>query len=241
MVDILAIGAHPDDCEIFMGGSLLYWKQMGKTLAVCDLTGGELGTYGSEEIRKAELNRAKELMGLELRHTLDIPDGHIRNNQENQLKLIEIIRKLRPEVIFSHSDRLIRHPDHRHCGELVKESAFLSGIEKIKTQSPHFRPSALIEFPELTIDKKPDFVIDISDFWEQKVELIRCYGTQVTLAGEDDKKTKTLLRSNAFWDILKARSVQAGAMIGVQYGEPFYSRNPLRIEDPLTVFKRGLK
>lgn len=241
MTEILAIGAHPDDCEIFMGGTLLYLKSIGKEIAVCDMTKGEMGTYGNEAIRAEELNRAKDMIGLKHRYNLNIPDGNVSNTHENRLKVIEIIRKLRPEIVFSHSDKLIRHPDHKNCGQLVKESCFLAGIEKIRTVSPPFRPSALIEFPELIIKDKPDFIIDITDFWEKKVELIRCYGTQVTKDGEDDNNTKTLLRSNGFWDILKARSIQAGAMIGVTYGEPFYTKNPPKIQDPIRAFKRGLK
>ena len=241
MVDILAIGAHPDDCEIFMGGTLFHLVNIGKEIAICDMTKGEMGTYGNEAIREEELKKAADMIGIKYRLNLDVPDGNVINTQENKLNLIKIIRKLRPEIVFSHSDKLIRHPDHKYCGEIVKEACFLSGIGKIKTESTPFRPSAIIEFPELIIKKKPDFVIDISDHWDKKVELIRCYSTQVTKEGEDDKGTKTLLRSNSFWEILKARSIQAGAMIGVKYGEPFYSKNPPNIINPIDAFKRGLK
>ncbi len=241
MVDVLVIGAHPDDCEIFMGGTLFHLKNIGKEIAICDLTRGELGTYGNKNTRDEELNNAKEMIGIKHRFTLNIPDGDIKNTLENRLKVIELIRKLKPEIVFSHSDKIIRHPDHKYCGEIVKEACFLAGIKKIETESAPFRPSALIEFPELIINSKPDFVIDITDYWDKKVELIRCYGTQVTKEGEDDKDTKTLLRSNRFWDVLKSRSIQAGAMIGVEYGEPFYTKNPPAIIDPVSAFKRGLK
>jgi bacillithiol biosynthesis deacetylase BshB1 len=238
MANVLAFGAHPDDCEISMGGTLLLLKHLGYWVGVCDLSLGEAGTYGSSETRMLELEKASAYLSLDSRITLDMPDGKIRDTEENRLKIINVIREQKPEVVFSFHDEPGRHPDHRHCGALVKACCFLAGLEKIETQFPAHRPASFISFPELIYFKKPDFVVDIGGVWEQKLNAIRCYGSQVTLPGEDDNGTKTFIRSNRFWDILEARACLAGAMIGVNYGEPFFSDMPPRVDDPLKSFLR---
>ncbi|MEN8222386.1 MAG: bacillithiol biosynthesis deacetylase BshB1 [Acidobacteriota bacterium] len=240
MVDILIFGAHPDDAEIFMGGAVFYLKTLGYRVGVCDLTNGEAGTYGSGESRRDELKNASAMMGLDFRMTLDLQDGNIRNTKESRMKVIDVIRSQRPKIIFSFSDELVRHPDHKYCGEIVRESSYLSGLEKIGGDDPPHRPDSYIAFPELTIKKRPDFIIDITPYMEKKKEVIRCYGTQVTAEGEDDSGTKTLIRSNNFWEILESRALQAGAMGGIRYGEPFYSPNPPVIPDPVKSFSRQI-
>jgi bacillithiol biosynthesis deacetylase BshB1 len=239
-VDILAVGAHPDDVEMFMGGTLLKMKAMGRKTAVCDLTRGEAGTYGTPETREAELREATRMLNLDARIVLDIPDGGVRNTGENRLKVIEVIRKLRPELVFSFADRPMRHPDHFHCGRLVQESCYLAGLRKIETASPAYRPAGFIGFPELIFDC-PGFVIDITEFFEKRQEIIRCFDTQVIAPGGDDSQTKTFIRSNRFWEIQEARAGMAGAFINVKYGEPFYSDKPPRITDPLDAFESKLR
>ena len=120
MVDVMAFGAHPDDCELSMGGTLAVLKKLKHSVGVCDLSAGESGTYGSEEDRKGELAEATRILGLDARETLDLPDGNIRNTEENRLKVIEIIRRHRPRVVFGFVGET-RHPDHHHAGELVRE------------------------------------------------------------------------------------------------------------------------
>lgn len=238
MLDVLAVGAHPDDCEIGMAGTICVLKRQGYKVGICDLCEGEAGTYGSAEIRKAELQKASVLLKLDARITLDMPDGNIRNTEENRLKLIEVIREHQPEIVFGFFPQLRRHPDHYYAGVIVKECVFLAGLEKIRTEHPPFRPSTLIYFKELLFKDKPDFVVDISEYWACKVAAIRAYESQVTAEGEDDANTKTFIRSNAFWEILEARSRLAGGMIGTKYGEPFYCDTPARIADIPGAFKR---
>ena len=237
---ILAVGAHPDDCEMSIGGTLLKMKAQGYRVAVCDLTRGEAGTYGSAVTREKELREATAMLGLDARITLDLPDGGIRNTEENRLKVVEVIRTLRPELVFSFADKPLRHPDHYHCGRLVQECCFLAGLEKIKTQSPAYRPAGFIGFPELVFDK-PTFVIDISEYWEKRTQVIRCYDTQVIAPGADDSRTKTLIRSNRFWEMQEARAGMAGALVHVRYGEPFFSDYPPQVKDPLEAFKNKLR
>jgi len=238
-LDVLAFGAHPDDCEFFIGGTLLKMKSQSYKVGICDLTRGESGTYGDAETRKQELERATAVLGLDVRETLDFPDGNILNNEENRLQIIEIIRRYRPELVFSFADCPLRHPDHYYCGTMVRECCFLAGIQKIKTASPSFRPSAFIGFPELVFDK-PDFVVDVTGFWEERLEAIRCFHSQVLQTDEDDRQTKTFIRSKSFWDIQEARGTMAGAAIGVRYGEPFYSTQPPHIVDPMEAFQKNL-
>ncbi|MCP5053883.1 MAG: bacillithiol biosynthesis deacetylase BshB1 [bacterium] len=239
-VDILAIGAHPDDCEMFAGGMLLKMKDFSYKIGVCDLSQGEAGTYGTAESREEEVKKSSAVLGLDTRITLDFPDGNIRDTQENRLQIIEVIRGLRPELVFSFVDRPLRHPDHSYCGKMVRECCFLAALQQIETQSPAFRPSSFIGFPELTFEK-PNFVLDVSDVWDTRQEAIMCFNTQVIPPGEDDSQTKTLIRSQSFWDIQEARGTMAGAAIGVRYGEPFYCDNPPRLIDPLRAFARRLK
>jgi N-acetylglucosamine malate deacetylase 1 len=239
-VDIMAFGAHPDDCEMFMGGTLLKMKAMGHKVGVCDLTRGEAGTYGTPESRRAELEESTGVLGLDARVTLEIPDGGVRDTEENRMQIIEVIRKYRPEVVFSFVDRPLRHPDHYHCGRMVRECCYLAGLRKIETGHPAFRPSAFIGFPELTYDK-PDFVIDVTPFWEKREAAIRCFGTQVLGPDEDGSRTKTLIRSESFWEMQEGRGTMSGALIAARYGEPFYCDNPPQILDPLAAFKRRLK
>ncbi|MCU0286193.1 MAG: bacillithiol biosynthesis deacetylase BshB1 [Acidobacteria bacterium] len=239
-IHILAVGAHPDDCEMSMGGTLLKMKAMGYRTAICDLTRGEAGTYGSIETRKKELEAAAALLNLDDRMTLDLPDGGVHNSEENRLKVIEVIRTLRPELVFSFANLPLRHPDHYQCGRLVQECCYLAGLQKIKTKCPAYRPAGFIGFPEL-IFEKPSFVIDITEFWEKRTQLIRCYDTQVIPPGSDDSQTKTLIRSNRFWEMQEARAGMAGAMIHVRYGEPFYSDYPPQVIDPLASFRNKLR
>lgn len=240
MIDVLAIGAHPDDIEMFMGGTLLKMKARGRRTAVCDLSRGEAGTYGTVETREKELKLATEMLGLDERVTLDIPDGNIQDTEENRLKVIEVIRRLRPEVVFSFADMTMRHPDHYQCGRIAQQCCYLAGLKKIETDYPSFRPAQFIGFPELTFGK-PSFVIDVTEYWEKRQEIIRCFDTQVITPGDDDSQTKTFIRSNRFWEIQSARAVMAGALVGVKYGEPFFSENPPQVVDPVEAFHKDLR
>ncbi len=240
MLDILAIGAHPDDIEIFMGGALAAFHAQGLKTGILDLTRGEAGTYGSAETRSLELAKATKILKAQHRFTLNLPDGNVRNTDSAQRKVIEVIRENRPELVFTFADVPMRHPDHRTTGEIVRQCVFLAGLEKFDTGQPPFRPSACIGFPELIPTGEPDFVVDITEFWEIKLEAIRAYGSQVTAKGENDGNTKTFIRSNRFWEILEARAVMAGAKVGANFGEPFFSNQPLRIHDVMAPFiKQG--
>lgn len=235
LLDVLVIAAHPDDAEIFAGGTLLALKKLGRKVGVLDLTRGEAGTYGTPEIRKKELESASRILGLDARETLDFPDGGIENTIGNRLRVIEVIRKLRPKILLSFRPNT-RHPDHHHTGEIARDVLFLSGLEKIKTEHPAFRPASLVQFPEFHSLEKPDLIVDVSEVWEKKLEAIRAYGSQVIQPGESDAGTKTFIRSEDFWRVLEAKAVLAGNFIGAKYGEAFHSRTPIRVGDLAEAF-----
>lgn len=237
-VDILAIGAHPDDCEIFMGGSLIRLVKAGYQTAICDLTRGEAGTYGSAESRQQEIARSNIILGISQRRTLDLGDGRLEDNESNRLAVVEVIRFFQPRLVFTFDERFTRHPDHRSCAQIVRRSAFLSGLEKLEVRGTPHRPKALLSFPELMISRKPDLVIDVTEYWEGRVEAVRCYQSQVSEPGER-QESKTLLRSHHFWELLRSRSVQAGGWGGCELGEPFYSEQVPLISDPLAAFDRS--
>ena len=234
MVDVLAFGAHPDDCELSMGGTLAVLKNLNRRIGVCDLSAGESGTYGSEEDRKGELTEASRILDLDVRDTLDIPDGNIRNTEENRRAVIEVIRRHTPRVVFGFVSQT-RHPDHHHAGELVRECIFLAGLEKIKTSHSPFRPAAYFCFPELIPWTRPDFVVDITAVWEKKMAVLKAYKSQFNIGHVEIEPPKTFLKAKELWELLEAKARMAGQMIGVKYGEPFYSHRPLHVADPLTV------
>ena len=240
-VDIAAFGAHPDDCEIFMGGSILHFRKLGYRVGICDLTRGEAGTYGDPQLRQKERDEASRLLGLDERLTLTLPDGGIENTPDHRMEVVKAIRALRPQLVFTMPPSA-RHPDHENTHYLVRAAVFLSGLEKLDTgpgQTPH-RPARLIHYPELIFSKKPDFIVDISPYYNRKKEVIKAYSSQVIDEKEVDAGTRTLIRSHEFWRRLEARSVMAGAMIGTAYGEPFYCDAPVFLDDPLkNLSQRG--
>lgn len=236
-IDILAVGAHPDDCEIFMAGTLIQMRKQGCRTAVCDLTQGEAGTYGDAKTRKKEMERASDILGLSRRVTLDLGDGRLEDNEFGRRSLVALIRELRPSLIFTFDERFTRHPDHGACARLVKKCAFVSGLEKLGEGTAH-RPQALIGFPELMISRKPDWVVNVTDVWAERIEAVRCYQSQVS--DPDERSTgKTFLRSHHFWELLRSRSVQAGGWGGCELAEPFYSDPVPVLTDLLKVFDRS--
>ncbi len=239
MLDILAIGAHPDDIEIFMGGSIAAFEALGLITGILNLTRGEAGTYGSPEIRAIESKRAAEILSVNTKITLDLPDGNLRNTEVARKRVVDVIRKTRPKLVFSFADFPMRHPDHRVAGEIARDCVFLSGLEKLDTGHPPFRPAACIGFPELILPAKPDFVVDISNVIEIKQLAIRAYESQVTAEGEDDEDTKTFIRSKRFWEILTARDTMVGAGAGVRYGEAFFCNRPPLVGNVVDAFVHG--
>ena len=224
--DVLAFGVHPDDVELGCAGVLIAEKKNGKKIAIVDLTQGELGTRGNAEIRKEEATAAAEILNADARENLMMEDGFFENNEINKRKIITVLRKYKPEIIFCNAPE-DRHPDHGRSAALVEEAAFLSGLSKIETFLDNelqtaWRPKFVFNFIQ---DRylKPDFLIDVSAEMEQKIEAVKAYKTQFFNV-ENPGGPQTYISSPEFLESLYARAAMFGKMIGVKYAEGFLSK-----------------
>jgi len=230
-LDILAIGAHPDDVELCCGGTLAKSVKLGRKVGILDLTEGELGTRGNSGIRVKEAQAAAEILGC-LRENLSLPDGNIEVNVPNRMKLIQIFRKYRPRVLLiPHFAE--RHPDHVRAHHLCRDAWFYSGLRKIETTSAGVRQEAwrphnyfhFMQWQEFT----PSFVVDISDVYEQRLEAIRAHKSQ--FHDPQSKEPQTILSQKSFLEMVESRARYFGYRIGAKYAEPFYSVELIGIED----------
>lgn len=230
-LDILAIGSHPDDVELGCSGTLISEIQQGKKVGIIDLTQGELGTRGTIETRYQEAADAARIMGVSVRENLKMRDGFFKNDEEHQLQLIQLLRKYQPEIVIGNilEDR---HPDHGRAGWLTYDACFLSGLRQIKTynddgtEQEKWRPKMLLHYIQ---DRfyEPDFIVDISDVWEQRVEAIKAYKTQFHNPGLNEPQT--YISSPEFMEALTARARLLGKRIGVKYAEGFLSKKNIGI------------
>jgi N-acetylglucosamine malate deacetylase 1 len=221
-LNILAFAAHSDDTELACSGILHSHIQMGYKVGVIDLTEGELGSRGTIETRYTEAANASKLLGLNVRDNLQLADGFFENNKQNQLKIIQAIRKYQPEIILMNAPK-DRHPDHGKGAQLVKDAAFLSGLIKIETfsksselQQP-WRPKKAFHYIQ-DMYLEPDLIIDITESWDAKINAIKCFETQFFSANLNDGP-ETYISKNGFLDSIEARAKEFGKRIGVKYGE----------------------
>jgi bacillithiol biosynthesis deacetylase BshB1 len=220
-LDILAFAAHPDDIELSCSGTLALQQSLGNKIGVVDLTLGELGTRGTVDIRKEEAVKASRILKLSIRENLEMPDGFFDISKENILAVAKCIRKYQPEIILANavSDR---HPDHARAANLIRESCFYSGLEKIQLIDKQplipWRPKAVYHYIQSNYIK-PDFIVDISEFWDSKVESIHAYKSQ--FYDPKNKETETYISKPGFLEFLESRARMWGHAIGVKYGEGF--------------------
>lgn len=225
-LDILAFGVHPDDIELSCSGTLLVEKMLGKKTGVADLTRGELGTRGSAEIREKEAAEAAKILQLDIRENLGLADGFFRNDEQHQRKVIATIRKFQPDIILCNATE-DRHPDHGRSAQLVQDAAFLSGLRKIETMGTDGMPQEAWK-PKYVFNYiqdryiKPDFVIDISNVMEQKIESIKAYSTQ--FYNPEINEPETYISTPDFLDSVIYRAKMMGKMIGVKYAEGYVSK-----------------
>jgi bacillithiol biosynthesis deacetylase BshB1 len=235
-LDILVFAAHPDDAELSCGGTISRFVNLGKKTGIVDLTQGELGTRGSAAIRQTETRNASEVLGLSTRINLKMEDGNIQNTPKNRLKVIKVIRSCRPEIILLPYPN-DRHPDHIHASILVKESAFYSGLSRLKSVrdkkvQQSYRPLRLIYYMQ-TYTFEPSFIIDITNDFDTKMKAVKCYGSQ--FYNKYSSEPETFISDKKFIEYLEARAKFYGFMAGVKYGEPFYTEEKLNL-DPLALF-----
>ena len=233
-LDILAIGVHPDDVELSCSGTLINEIKRGKKVGIVDLTEGELGTRGSVETRYQESAQAAMIMGVHLRENLKMRDGFFENNEENKLKLIRSIRKYQPGIVIGNVLH-DRHPDHGRAGQLIREACFLSGLVKISTkdeegkEQERWRPTYVLHYIQ-DWHHEPDFLIDISDSFEQRMKSIEAYASQFH-STNNRNEPQTYISTPDFMEAIVARARTFGKRIGVKYAEGFITEKTIGIRD----------
>ncbi|ROI02511.1 bacillithiol biosynthesis deacetylase BshB1 [Kaistella haifensis] len=231
-VDVLAIGAHPDDVELGCGGTLAKLISEGKKVAIVDLTQGELGTRGTNFTRAEEAAEASKILGISARENLKMKDGFIQNSEEYQMKIVTMIRKYQPEIVLSNAID-DRHPDHAKASKLVSDACFLSGLVKIETvlegnnQQP-WRPKHIfnyIQWKNIT----PDFVIDITDFMQKKIDACLAYKTQ--FYDPNSTEPMTPIATKDFLESLTYRAQDLGRLSGVDFAEGFTTEKLIALKN----------
>ena len=226
VAEVLAIAAHRDDVEQTCGGTLLKLRAQGIRTAILDLTQGEAGTRGSAEERAAEAKAAAEILGIAWREALDIPDGRVENTYENRVKIVKVLRRVRPRVVIL-PYWTGRHPDHYTTSTLGYEACFLSGLKKLETGAEPWRPFKVV-YASLYADVRPSFVVDITPFIEERYEALMAYKSQYAnqAAGSGLFVPEEEIRERTF-----AEARHYGLLAGVKYGEPFVQKEVGLVED----------
>ena len=231
-LDILAIGAHPDDIELGCGATIAKEVSLGKKVGALDLTRGELGTRGSAEIRDKEAKTSAHILGLSVRENLAFADGFFINDKTHQLKIIEIIRKYQPDIILCNAVE-DRHIDHSKGSELVSNAAFLSGLRKIETfynekKQEHWRPKHVYHYIQWNTIK-PDFVVDITGFIDTKLAAVKAYSSQ--FYNPQSKEPISPITSENFLESIVYRAKDLGRLTGVDYAEGFTVERYVAVEN----------
>ncbi len=222
MVDILVIAAHPDDAEMSMGGSILLFKKKGFKVGVVDLTNGEPTPFGTVKKRLVERDRASKTLGIDERITLELPNRELQPSLEARRALAEVIRQLRPTILFGHG-RLDAHPDHMAASQIIQAARFAAKLTKTDMKGkPHY-PSKLYyhQANHLRVVIKPAFVLDVSPFFEKKLKACACYRSQFHTKDRQAWLKKRLTEMAAY----------NGSLIGCSYGEAFYCDETVGLSD----------
>lgn len=234
-LDLLAIGVHPDDVELGCSGTLINEIKLKKKIGIVDLTRGELGTRGTVDTRRQEAAEAAQIIGAVVRENLNMRDGFFKNDEEHQLKLIQVIRKYQPDIVIGNilNDR---HPDHGRAGHLISDACFLSGLMRIETfddegsQQKKWRPNYFLQYMQDWYHE-PDLLIDITEVFDQRMKAIQAYGTQFHTGLNDGNGPQTYISTPDFLDSIVARARMLGKRIGVKYAEGFITEKKIGIKN----------
>jgi bacillithiol biosynthesis deacetylase BshB1 len=232
-VEVLAVGPHPDDVEIGLGGTLAKLSAAGHGVGILDLTRGEMGTRGTLEERTAEAQEAAALLGVAVRENAGLPDSGLANNDEQRQTVARVIRRLRPGLLLAPLDN-DRHPDHEAAHALVRDANYMAGLSKLDAEgAPHRAPSVLY-YRVYGDPTPPDLVIDISETFATKMTALKAHASQFHNPAYEGEET--YVSSTGFWRAIETRAAWWGSRVGVAYGEPLYSRGPIGL-----AFPPGLK
>lgn len=221
-LDILAFGAHPDDVELGCGATIAKEIALGKNVGIIDLTRGELGTRGTAEIRDQEAANSARILKLAVRDNLNFKDGFFKNDEVHQLEIIKQIRKYQPDIVLCNAID-DRHIDHPKGSKLVSDACFLSGLAKIETQyegqiQVAWRPKLVYHYIQWK-NIEPDFVVDVTDFMDVKIQSILAYSSQ--FYDPNSKEPETPITSKNFLESVKYRAQDLGRLVNVDYAEGF--------------------
>lgn len=231
-VDVLALGAHPDDVELSIGGTVAKLVDRGRSVVIADLTRGEIGSRGSPETRAEEAEKAARVLGVAERVNLDLGDGALQDNLENRSRLVGLIREFRPAIILAnHWNDL--HPDHMAAGLLIRSVMYASGFLRYPAEGEPFRTREVF-FYMAHLPFEPALVVDISAYHDKKMEAIGCYASQLHRTGDDELVTN--ISKPDFLLRLESRARHYGGLIGVEFGEPFAMLRPVPVSDPAALF-----
>ncbi len=231
-LDILVFAAHPDDAELGCAGTIAAHIDKGYKVGIVDFTAGEMGTRGTPEIRLQEAGKAKEILGLSVRENLGFKDVYFSNDEVHQLALVKMIRRYQPDIVIANavSDR---HPDHGEASALASKACFMSGLVKIETtldgeaQSP-YRPKFIYHYIQNNFIK-PDFVVDISDYWDKKMASIKAFKSQ--FFDPNSSEPESFISSKGFLDFVESRAREFGHSILCEYGEGFTVERMIGVTD----------
>ena len=239
-IDVLALGAHPDDVELGCGATLALLARAGRRVGILHLTGGEAGTRGTPAERRREAAAAAAILGAVLVEFADFGDGGLRTGAAEEDALIEVLRRLRPELVLGPAPA-DRHPDHGRAHRLVADACFYAGLARRGAGSPH-RPAALFSYMQHD-PFPPSFVVDVTATWPAKMAALDAYGSQIhapaAASGRGEPPTK--VASREFRLAVEGRARHFGNLIGAEFGEPFASRLPLAVADPWQLLPGGLR
>lgn len=231
-VDLLFFGAHPDDVELSAGGTIVDAVGRGLRVGMIDLTRGEMGTRGTPQTRKREAQKSAKILGASFREQLDFGDGNLRTGRDEELQIIEIIRRTRPALVFAPFPD-DRHPDHTRTGRIVTEAAFYAGLKSLETSLPAHRPQTTIYYMQNYL-QPPSFVVDVTAAWKTKMRAVAAFKSQ--FFDPKSKEPKTFISDPKFLAMIDARGRHFGALIGAAYGEAFVSKQPPRIHDVIAAY-----
>jgi bacillithiol biosynthesis deacetylase BshB1 len=230
-LDILAIGAHPDDVELGCAATIAKEVSLGKKVGILDLTRGELGTRGSAKIRDNEATTAAKILGVSVRENLAFADGFFVNDKMHQLEVVKILRKYQPQIVLCNAID-DRHIDHSKGSDLVSDACFLSGLRKIETSvsgkpQEAWRPRHVYHYIQWK-NLEPDFVVDVSGFIDKKIEAVKAYNSQ--LYDPKSKEPISPITSKNFLESITYRAKDLGRLIGVEHAEGFTAERYVAID-----------
>ncbi len=232
-IDVLAVGAHPDDVDLTIGGTVAKLTSQGRSVTILDLTRGEMGTRGTVETRAEEAERASKVLGASERITLDLGDGILENSLESRRQVIEVIRDLQPALVLGPYWEDL-HPDHAAAGRVLCSVMYPSGFLKFPAEGKPYRPNEYLFYMAHT-PFTPSLVVDVTGFHEKKMEAIRCFASQIHSADKDEPPTG--ISQPDFLAMIEGRARYFGRLVDCTFGEPFLSRRPVPMADLLAHYE----